>query len=274
MPAPSGRDWWWDRTWNPIGGCLPVSPGCQNCYAAQVAGTKTWPYAGSAGVHDGVTVVRGKRRVFNGKITAAPDLHSQWEWPLVWRGAKHPKLGDGAPSIIFVGDMADLFIEGRPKAVSDRVCATIAISDHIGLLLTKRSARMAKYFAMLNPRTVRRWQPKLWLGFSAERQLEFDCRWADVRPLTNAGWFVFVSIAPMIGPVKLPADFTTLGPRVWVIVAGEQGPHDRCREMDPAWARSVRDQCARASIPFFMKQMAKGAPIPPDLQIRLFPSVV
>jgi protein gp37 len=77
----------------------------------------------------------------------------------------------------------------------------------------------------------------------------------------------------MIGPVMLPEDFLALGPRVWVIVAGEQGPHDRCRNMDPKWARSVRDQCARASVPFFMKQMAKGAPIPPDLQIREFPSV-
>jgi protein gp37 len=218
--------------------------------------------------------VRGKRRIFNGKITAAPEWHPQWSLPLTWSGARHPKLGPGKPSLIFVGDMSDLFYEQRPKVIIDRVCATIALSDHIGLLLTKRSARMAKYFAMLDPRTVRRWQPKLWLGFSTERQLEFDCRWADMRPLAAARWFIFVSVAPMIGPVKLPDNFTTLGPRVWVIVAGEQGPHDRCRDMDLRWARSVRDQCARANIPFFMKQMAKGAPIPPDLQIRLFPSVV
>jgi protein gp37 len=42
--------------------------------------------------------------------------------------------------------------------------------------------------------------------------------------------------------------------------------------MHPNWARAVRDQCRKAGIPFFMKQMAKGAPIPPDLQIREFPS--
>jgi protein gp37 len=220
-----------------------------------------------------VTVVRGKRRIFIGKITAAPDLHLQWEIPLTWRGAKHPKLGPDKPSLIFVGDMSDLFIEGRPDAIIDRVCATIALSDHIGLLVTKRTARMAEYFSALDARTVCRWQPKIWLGYSAEDQDWFNQRWADIHPLAEAGWFVFVSIAPMLGQVILPDNFLALGPRVWVIVAGEQGPHDRCRDMDSKWARSVRDQCAEASIQFFMKQMAKGAPIPPDLQIRQFPSV-
>jgi protein gp37 len=217
--------------------------------------------------------VKGKRRIFNDTISAAPNWHPQWTWPLTWPGAERPKLGPGEPSLIFVGDMSDLFHEDRSKEIIDRVCATIALSDHVGLLLTKRAMRMREYFTATPPRTVRRWQRSMWLGFSAENQDWFDCRWADMRPLADAEWFVFVSIAPMIGPVMLPEDFLALGPRVWVIVAGEQGPHDRCRYMDPGWARSVRDQCARASIPFFMKQMAKGAPIPPDLQTRELPSV-
>jgi protein gp37 len=65
-------DWWWDHTWNVTGGCSHVSPGCQNCYAQQIAGTRKWPFAGSAGVHDGVTDVKGRRRIFNGKLTVAP----------------------------------------------------------------------------------------------------------------------------------------------------------------------------------------------------------
>jgi protein gp37 len=78
----------------------------------------------------------------------------------------------------------------------------------------------------------------------------------------------------MLESVTLPPEFLALGQRAWVIVAGEQGPHARCRAFDPIWARVVRDQCAAASIPFFMKQMAKGAPIPPDLHIRRFPVAV
>ena len=273
MPAPRGWDWWWDATWNPVGGCLAVSPGCTNCYAAQVAGTKTWPYARSARVHDGVTVTKGRRRIFNGKLTAAPDGHHLWTWPLRWPGAKHPKLGPGKPSLIFVGDMSDVFHEGRPNEIIGRVCATIALAEHIGLLVTKRTELMAKFFTAQSPRTVRLWQPKLLLGFSAERQREFDERWSDMCALVEAGWIVLVSIAPMLGPVRLPDDFLAFGQRTWVVVAGEQGPHKFCRDMHPNWARAVRDQCRKAGIPFFMKQMAKGAPIPPDLQIRQFPSV-
>ena len=159
--------------------------------------------------------------------------------------------------------MSDVFHEDRPDEVIDRVCATIAVSDHIGLLLTKRTARMADYFIKQSSSTVRRWQPKLWLGFSAERQQEFDERWAAIRPLADVGWFIFVSVAPMLKPVTLPEAFLALGQRAWVIVAGEQGRHARCRDMDPMWARVVRDQCAAVGMPFFVKQMARGLADPP-----------
>jgi protein gp37 len=84
--------------------------------------------------------------------------------------------------------MSDLFYEKRPTQIITRVCATIAQSEHIGLLLTKRTRRAADYFTALDARTVRRWQPQLWLGFSAERQREFDERWQDMRQLPDAGW--------------------------------------------------------------------------------------
>jgi protein gp37 len=167
--------------------------------------------------------------------------------------------------------MGDLFYEVRQTQIIARVCATIALSEHIGLLVTKRTRRAAEYFTSLEPRTVRCWQPRLWLGFSAERQYEFDERWADMRPLADAGWLVFVSIAPMLGPVKLPPDFLARSDRRWVIVAGEQGAHKDCRDMESAWARVLRDQCHASGIAFFMKQMARKEPIPPDLLIREFP---
>jgi protein gp37 len=137
--------------------------------------------------------VNGKRRIFNGKSTAAPDWHLQWTWPLTWPGAKHPKLGSGKPSLIFVGDMSDLFHEDRPKEIIDRICATMAQSDHIGLLLTKRAMRMREYFSASPPRTIQRWRRSLWLGFSAEDQEWFDHRWTNMRPLASAEWFVLLA---------------------------------------------------------------------------------
>jgi len=238
---------YWDFTWNLLGGCLPVGPGCHNCYAAQCAGTKTWPFPGYAGVHDGVTIVKDKRRVFNGKATAAPDSHPLWTKPLRWKGAKEPKLGPGKRSICFVEDMGDLFFEKHLEVHVDRVVQTIVFSGYIGLLLTKRPARMAAFFLKQSPLTVRQWQPNLLLGFSAENQECFDRRWVDARALAEAGYFVFVSIAPMLGPVILPDNFLALGKRTWVIVGGEMAPKARCHPMDANWARALLAQCRAAS---------------------------
>ncbi|MGO4700237.1 phage Gp37/Gp68 family protein [Dyella sp. 2RAB6] len=44
----------------------------------------------------------------------------------------------------------------------------------------------------------------------------------------------------------------------WVVVGGESGP--AARAMHPEWARSLRDQCAAAGVPFFFKQWGEWAP--------------
>jgi hypothetical protein len=44
----------------------------------------------------------------------------------------------------------------------------------------------------------------------------------------------------------------------WVVVGGESGTN--ARPMHPDWARSLRDQCAAASVPFFFKQWGAWAP--------------
>lgn len=43
-----------------------------------------------------------------------------------------------------------------------------------------------------------------------------------------------------------------------IIVGGESGPG--ARPMHPDWARSIRDQCAAAQVPFFFKQWGEWAP--------------
>jgi protein gp37 len=51
------------------------------------------------------------------------------------------------------------------------------------------------------------------------------------------------------------------GPRLdWVIVGGESGRG--ARPMHPGWARSLRDQCQAAGVPFFFKQWGEWGPIP------------
>ena len=175
------------------------------------------------------------------------------------------------PSLIFVNDMSETFLPGRSKEVLDRTFGTLASSDHIGLVLTKLPKRMVAYLTEQPMISQQHWKRKFWLGFSAENQACFDLRWPMMRVLAEQGWTTFVSIAPMLDAVRLPDDFLKLGR--WVIVAGEQGPDRICRLMDERWAEALRDQCAAAGIPFFMKQLGMKRLIPPDLLIRQFPAV-
>jgi protein gp37 len=46
----------------------------------------------------------------------------------------------------------------------------------------------------------------------------------------------------------------------WVIVGGESGPG--ARPMHPDWARSLREQCAAADVPFLFKQWGEWTPAP------------
>ena len=71
----------------------------------------------------------------------------------------------------------------------------------------------------------------------------------------------FVSFEPLLedlGPISLYGID-------WAIVGGESGPG--YRPMDHAWARSIRDQCVAAGVPFFFKQSAAfRTETGPDLQ--------
>jgi protein gp37 len=269
--------WWWDRTYNTFGGCKYHSPGCLLCYAAADAGTvqqESGRERQVALLYDGVVDRVKDGFIFNGTQTVLPPWHPGWNMPLTWPGAEVPLLGPGKPSLIFVASMSEPFLAGRPQAVLDRTFGTVAMSKHVGQVLTKNPSRMAEYFTALDSRTVRRWQPRFWLGFSAERQQEFDLRWPYMRQLAARGWTAFVSIAPMLGPVVLPPDLLALGDRAWVIISGEQGrPHDRCRPMDVAWVSPVKKQCGDAGVPLFVKQWAQLAPIRPDFFIHQFPAV-
>jgi protein gp37 len=116
----------------------------------------------------------------------------------------------------------------------------------------------------------------IWLGVSAERQQEANERIPEL--LATPAAVRFISAEPLLGPIDLSSlisadgeyifDATSgqsgwrdgetwepsgCGPKLdWVIVGGESGPG--ARPMHSAWARSLRDQCAAAGMPFFFKQ--------------------
>lgn len=57
----------------------------------------------------------------------------------------------------------------------------------------------------------------------------------------------------------MPASITSEVIRLdWVIAGGESGPG--ARPMHPDWARTLRDQCAAAGVPFHFKQWGEWFP--------------
>ncbi len=123
--------------------------------------------------------------------------------------------------------------------------------------------------------------PNVWLGVSAERQQEADERVPEL--LATPAAIRFVSAEPLLGPIQFD-DFCNGhkfidalrgnwwhddpgGPNPisrghekldWIIVGGESG--DGARPMHADWARSIRDQCAAAGVPFFFKQWGAWLP--------------
>lgn len=101
----------------------------------------------------------------------------------------------------------------------------------------------------------------IWLGVTAENQ-----EWADKRIpvlLQTPAAKRFVSIEPMLGAVDLWSAGMKLDGKLnvqtgeraflnWVICGGESG--HGARPMHPDWARSLRDQCQKAGVPFYFKQ--------------------
>lgn len=152
------------------------------------------------------------------------------ELPLRWRGSRR----------IFVNSMSDLFHEDVPTQFILRVFDVIRRAEqHQFQILTKRSERLLEVCSALKlPRNA-------WLGVSVESH-DYAARIVDLQRVRTA--VRFLSIEPLLGPIEN----LQLSGVHWVIVGGESGHH--ARPMDPAWVRSIRDQCARAEVPFFFKQ--------------------
>jgi protein gp37 len=111
--------------------------------------------------------------------------------------------------------------------------------------------------------------PNVHLGVSVEDQKRADLRIPQL--LATPAAVRWLSCEPLLGPVFLPqwGDHTWLPdsrhnpdwnlPLVdWVVVGGESGPG--ARPMHPEWARSLRDQCAAAGVPFLFKQWGEWLP--------------
>jgi protein gp37 len=264
---------WTDKSWNPIAAyfegkrgwiCSKPSPGCKNCYSEAL-----------------------NLRLGNG-LRYTPENVAKVEWRVVnldepgkWR----------KPQRVFVESMGDLFHEALPDEMIGRIWgAMLSYPRHTFQVLTKRADRMRELVTQFLAESERKGLQNashIWLGVSVENQEQADKRIPEL--LKIPGRVRFLSCEPLLGPVDLsryhigwsrcpecdqahdPSTEEPLGSDVycfncdnpdplpidghhlnWVIAGGESGP--KARPMHPDWARSLRDQCQAAGVPFFFKQ--------------------
>jgi protein gp37 len=151
------------------------------------------------------------------------------ELPLTWT----------RPRRIFVNSMSDLFHADVPTEFIQQTFETMRRAHwHEFQVLTKRPERTAELANDLP------WPDNVWMGTSVENQ-RWTCRIDELRKVPAK--VRFLSCEPLLGPLNL--DLSGIH---WVIVGGESGP--RSRPMKPAWAESIKQQCAEAGVPFFFKQ--------------------
>lgn len=257
---------WCDHTFNAWTGCTKVGPGCDGCYAeawAKRSGTVRW---GSG---------EPRRRT----------TPANWRLPVKWNAQA---AAEGRRFRVFCSSLADVFDNEVPPEWRVDLFALIRATPHLDwLLLTKRVGNVRPMLQAVasDLKGARTLLDNVWLGITVVNQAEAD---RDIPKLLAVPARVrFLSIEPMLGPVDItpflwgkheavdticqncPRDVDCmcgyhtraelkLSSVGWVICGGESGP--KARPMHPDWARSLRDQCAAAGVPFLFKQWGEWAP--------------
>lgn len=249
---------WCDHTFNPWEGCQKVGPGCDHCYAE----TRNARFAGGTAINWGPGAPRRRTSTSN------------WNKPLAWNAqadafmAKH-----GRRQRVFCASLADVFDNAvDPQWRADLFALILATPNLDWLLLTKRIGNVRGMLAelshgndpdlslldMMPP-------PNVWIGATIVNQEEAERDIARLQAVPAAKRFL--SMEPLLGPVSFEGMFASerindgtnaLEALDWVIVGGESGPG--ARPMHPDWARSLRDQCKAADVPFLFKQWGEWAP--------------
>lgn len=236
---------WTHHTFNPWWGCTKLSPACDHCYAdvwARRTGNHVW----------------GKdapRRFFG-------DAH--WREPLRWNAEAQD---EGVRRRVFCASMADVFDQRTDlNAHRKRLWALIEQTPSLDwLLLTKRPGPALRMVPWTGS-----WPRNVWFGTTVE-----DEYWARKRVpylLRSRAAVRFLSCEPLLSEIDIAEHLGAGDGHInWVIAGGESGGSSR--PSDPAWFRSLRDQCTRGGVPFHFKQWGNWRPLADSGSRRRLPMV-
>jgi len=228
--AVEGGGWW----------CRKISPGCANCYAARL--NQNAFYGGNKLAYSG----------------AVPTLILRREIIAGWAKQRMPKKH-------FVASMTDVFGDWVSQEWIDEMLTGMMLAQKQTFqVLTKRpDVANLRIRDFLERKGIERLTKNIWIGTSVENQECADQRLPEL--LMIPAKVRFLSCEPLLSAVFLWPWIGRSGKRGygensgihWVICGGESGP--KARPMHPDWARSLRDQCRAAEVPFLFKQWGEFA---------------
>lgn len=217
---------WCRHTFNMVWGCVPVSPGCDNCYAAFLdkrTGGNYW----------------------DGKTPPRVTGDQNWRKPVRWN---KDAIHESERPRVFCGSMCDVFDNRIPLDVRERLWTLINSTQNLDwLLLTKRAPNIKRFL----PLDWKTGYNNVWLGVTVEDRKYGLPRIDVIRDIPAK--VRFLSIEPLLEDLG-PLDLTGIH---WVIVGGESGPG--ARKMEAYWAEKIRRQCIQQNVSFFFKQMGGTA---------------
>ncbi len=268
---------WTGLTWNCVTGCNKISPGCRSCYAEVM--------------HRRLMTLKPEKysRPFNDGAFPYPDALAEpfeRKKPTVYFLPSMSDLFHKNIPLDYIAQVwAVMFLNPHHtfQVLTKR-------ADRLPLLDSNEFKFLFwKYCNQLHDKFIQHLEsamyfeeeqfdalplPNVWLGTSCEDQKHADERIPFLIKTPAA--IRFLSCEPLIGPINLrevkPERWNPERPPYcwidsldkhpigspdkpfidWVIAGGESG--HTARPMHPNWARSLRDQCAAAGVPFFFKQ--------------------
>lgn len=272
---------WCDHTFNPWEGCQKVGPGCDHCYAE----TRNARFAGGTAINwgpgaprrrtsasnwalperwnaqaDAFMAQHGRRqRVFCASLADVFDnaVPSEWRMDLFKLIADTPNLdwliltkriGNVMPMCSGDSLMFDLICERvwLGATITSQAEADRDIPKLLAVPAAKRFLSMEPLLGQVDLRLPTR----TWTNSRGCATCDHCCNGDRCDDPTHFSrgrpdWAPHCRCPYCRGTGKgMPID--------WIIVGGESGPG--ARPMHPDWARSLRDQCKAAGVPFLFKQ--------------------
>lgn len=276
---------WTDDTWNPVRGCSRVSEGCRHCYAEQQAARIVRMGKGKPTPYDGLVKMVGDEARWTGKVVLDSKKLAD---PLRWRKPRrifvnsmsdlfHESLTNEQIAAVF-GVIAACpqhtfqvltkrakrmrgwfeWLESDNEAAAEewsgRECG-VSIHDArrdclLETLDETATAALAGSFDVchlgITINASRAWPlPNVWIGVSVENRDALH-RLDDLCACPAA--VRMISFEPLLEDLGT-VDLTGMG---WAIAGCESGPG--ARYCPTSALRSLRDQCAAAGVPYFLKQ--------------------